>query len=211
MIIFDLDGTLADCEHRRHFVDPKKNDDYFLHEEKTAYARKFNIKKYRHKITGIDFVPDWKSFYEACDKDTIIEPTFSILSAYIPNNRWSNIQIWSGRCESVLEKTCKWFGDNWFIGWSEQDEKDFGNLKLKMRRIGDNTPDDELKEKWLDERRLYQHCSLCYGSMDMGCPCKNGVIDFVFDSDPKSIAMYRRRGIFVFNCAQNDEEFECNL
>lgn len=23
MIIFDLDGTLSDCEHRRHFVDTK--------------------------------------------------------------------------------------------------------------------------------------------------------------------------------------------
>lgn len=28
MIIFDLDGTLADCEHRRYFVDPSKNPDY---------------------------------------------------------------------------------------------------------------------------------------------------------------------------------------
>lgn len=24
MIIFDLDDCLADCEHRRHFVDPEK-------------------------------------------------------------------------------------------------------------------------------------------------------------------------------------------
>jgi hypothetical protein len=32
-------------------------------------------------------------------------------------------------------------------------------------------------------------------------------IDSVFDSDPESIKMWRRRGIFVFNCAQHDEEF----
>ena len=25
MIVFDLDGTLANCEHRRHFVYPLKN------------------------------------------------------------------------------------------------------------------------------------------------------------------------------------------
>ena len=31
-------------------------------------------------------------------------------------------------------------------------------------------------------------------------------IEFVFDSEPKSIAMWRRRGVFVFNCCQHDEE-----
>ena len=28
MIIFDLDGTLADCEHRRHLVEPEKNENF---------------------------------------------------------------------------------------------------------------------------------------------------------------------------------------
>ncbi len=32
-------------------------------------------------------------------------------------------------------------------------------------------------------------------------------IDFVFDDRPKVIRMWRRRGIFVFNCCQHDREF----
>jgi len=32
-------------------------------------------------------------------------------------------------------------------------------------------------------------------------------IDFVFESDPKSIAMWRRRGVFVFDVNQSGEEF----
>lgn len=32
-------------------------------------------------------------------------------------------------------------------------------------------------------------------------------IDFVFDADPDSIAMWRRRGIFVFDVNQSEKEF----
>ena len=59
-----------------------------------------------------------------------------------------------------------------------------------MRPIGDFTPDDELKEKWLDEALSREE-----------------IIDFVFDDRPKVIRMWRKRGIFVFNCNQTDEEF----
>jgi len=57
MIIFDLDGTLADCEQRRHFVDPEKNPDY----EYTNYYRNHTsgrIQEHVHmkwvKDTGYD-------------------------------------------------------------------------------------------------------------------------------------------------------------
>lgn len=32
-------------------------------------------------------------------------------------------------------------------------------------------------------------------------------IDFVFDDSEKCCSMWRRRGIFVFNCAQTEREF----
>jgi hypothetical protein len=63
-------------------------------------------------------------------------------------------------------------------------------INIKMRPIGDFTSYDQLKESWIDE-------ALAQG--------KN--IDFVFDSDPASISMWRRRGIFVFSCCQHEGEF----
>ena len=47
-IIFDLDGTLADCEHRRHLVRKDRKD------------------------------PMWQQFYQQCGKDTPIEHTIEV-------------------------------------------------------------------------------------------------------------------------------------
>lgn len=160
MIIFDLDGTLADCEHRRHFVDPNSAE--------LGYAQKWK--------------PDWDSFYEACDKDIPIIPVIEMARSL---HRWDyyakqeNLHIWSGRSLSVLDKTEKWL-DKWGVTF----------IGLKMRPIGDSTPDDVLKERWLDE-------ALAEGY----------TIDYVFDDRPKVVRMWRRRGIFVFNCNQTDREF----
>lgn len=177
MIVFDLDGTLADCEHRRHFVDSSKlgtREDY----EKW-------IKPFVDSKTCPEWKPDWKAFYEACDQDEVIKITVEVLHHCFACER--EVQIWSGRCESVREKTEKWLLDNIEMKYCTA----FNPKKhLKMRPIGDSTPDDILKEKWLDE-------TLAQGKT-IGC---------VFDDRPKVIRMWRRRGIFVFNCCQHDEEF----
>jgi len=170
MIIFDLD-TLADCDHRRHFVDLDK------------YRHAGQIMEFEYS-DGRKWQPDWKSFNDACDKDKIIFPVafqFHSLKEKFGINH--PIQIWSGRCESVKEKTIDWLQINFTrdINWRDQ---------LKMRPIGDNTPDDELKEKWLDEELS-----------------KGKKIEFVFESDPKSIEMWKSRGVFVFDCNQSGGEF----
>ncbi len=61
---------------------------------------------------------------------------------------------------------------------------------IKMRPIGDSTPDDVLKERWLDE-------ALAEGKQ----------IDFVVDDRPKVVRMWRRRGVFVFDVNQSGKEF----
>lgn len=179
MIIFDLDGTLADCEHRRHFVEAPEdncNECYSLLIQKPIiHIQCCKCKRYPTK-----WKPDWKSFYEACDQDSVISPVWHIFLDMKDNPEYE-IQIWSGRCESVRKKTVKWL--NTHLLWD-------GTQELKMRPIGDSTPDFELKERWLDEL-------LAMGQK----------IDFVFDSDPFSIEMWRRRGVFVFNCLQIDGEF----
>lgn len=199
MIIFDLDGTLADCEHRRHFVDPKKcsNAVYIpkivsgSQEPGEWYEKQISEKGVQKK-----WQPDWQAFYEACDQDKPIEPTIEMLNLLSNNHE---IQIWSGRCESVRDKTIGWLCENGII-------PPLHTFEIKMRPIGDYTPDDVLKERWLDEF-LYEEKAKAYAESLICGIGFSKKIAMVFDDRPKVIRMWQRRGIFVFNCCQHDKEF----
>ena len=188
MIIFDLDGTLALCDHRRHFV---------------TVPQKWNYK--RLIINGVasssvierveteewkKFKPDWQAFYEACDKDEPNKPIIHILE-YIGEGKehgsdtpfvdYEGIQIWSGRCESVRKKTETWLRKH--VRYYRENCP-----VLKMRPIRDSTPDEILKERWLDEY-------IASG----GDP-----IEMVFDDRQKVVDMWRRRGITCLQVAEGD-------
>lgn len=179
MIVFDLDGTLANCEHRRRFVDPEKCGDSLR-----KIIQNDGTYKYKH-YNGNPWQPDWKAFHKACDKDEPIVPVIALTQNMIETGE--TVSIWSGRCESVKDKTEQWLEENGVCyDW------------LKMRPIGDYTPDDHLKERWLNER-----CADHVEKQGLGIEHD---ITCVFEDRPKVIRMWRRRGIFVFNCAQNDEE-----
>lgn len=193
MIIFDLDGTLADCEHRRHFVDPSKNPEFEYSNYHRTDLEHFPPAYWKNKKTGKKFKPDWRSFYESCSEDKPIHPTMQLLNYLILMD--SHIEIWSGRCESVRRKTEEWLKTYTF----KNDEYPF---VLKMRPMGDSTPDDVLKETWLNER-----CSDLMQAKIKGTNPVRHNIDFVFDDRPKVVRMWRRRGIFVFNVNQTGEEF----
>ena len=186
MIIFDLDGTLADCGHRLHFVENPysidgESPDCNCSEPNREFSCPFD--------DWSAWRPDWKAFYEACDKDKPISPTCELYSHYFCAGH--EIEIWSGRCESTRNKTIDWILEN-VLTWiyPKEYEQPIEDIILKMRPIGDNTPDYQLKERWLDE-------ALAEGK----------TIDFVFDDRPKVVRMWRRRGIFVFNCSQQGQEF----
>ena len=173
MIIFSLDGVLADCEHRRHLVDWHKTD---------------------YSIPYCNWQPDYQAYNEACDKDEVVEPIAVVLRRF---EREREIQIWSDRPESLRQKTLDWI---FYSGIAFPN-----NITLKLRPIGDTTPEHQLKEKWLDENiemiNGKRHCR------NQGCnhyKCGNP-IDFVFESDPKSIEMWKRRGVFVFDVNQGRE------
>lgn len=192
MIVFDLDGTLADCWHRKHLVEAPEDDENF----KVYYSpsdelncRRENA-KYIHKETGELWKADWKSFYEACNEDKPIKPTIKIIQQFLCADGMDerfDIRIWSGRCESVREKTLIWLQDN--IDIYGHDTYFFDAI-LKMRPIGDSTPDDQLKERWLDDHLA-----------------RSGKVDFVFDDRKKVIDMWIRRGIFVFDVSQGKGNF----
>lgn len=205
MIIFNLENVLANCDHRMHFVDPSKHFDYEYtnYFTKTGKINYYEIARWQHKETGEKFKLDWKSFYEACEGDSVIEPGLSAFGRYWIGENPCYVKIWTGRCESQREKTVEWLQKNWFLGLYSH-EVDLLRSIIKMRPIGDTTPEHELKERWLDEM-IQKSCD------DASKGIKNyhkGVneIDFIFESDPQSILMFRKRGIFVFDCRQNKKE-----
>lgn len=88
---------------------------------------------------------DWDSYFEACDGDEpnvpIIE-TLKMMSQYV----WVTIEIWTGRSETVREKTTEWL---------ERQGIRHGQhyMSLRMRGVHDRRPDTEVKEDWLLECR----------------------------------------------------------
>lgn len=185
MIIFDIDGVLANCEHRKHFIDPNKNPNYieiinpgWMQISDGWYQRNSLLSEKNQD--SFRWVPDYKAYDEACELD---EPIEAVVQTMRRHSQHEEIQIWTGRSESVSEKTIDWLYDkiplfaprSWFY------------QNLKMRPIGNNEPTCDLKNRWLNEYMSYP---------------KNDPIEMVFDAEPNSIHMWRRHGIFVFDCRQ---------
>lgn len=107
-VVFDLDGTLALNEHRQHFVDREVG------------------KK------------DWKSFFAACDRDSLFWQVARLLQ--VLDATGNRVEIWSGRSSEVIDKTRAWLA-----------EHGLGHVPFRCRNEGDHTPDHELKNAWLNE------------------------------------------------------------
>jgi phosphoglycolate phosphatase-like HAD superfamily hydrolase len=127
MIIFDLDGTLADCEHRRPLI-----------------AGRARGEKAR-----------WDEFFARCGEDAPIEPVIAVLLALRPQARvqiWSGrSEVVRELTERWLTEHV--FG-NW--AWTVRAAPTMTNdhrVPLRMRPAGDTTPDDALKEGWLRAHR----------------------------------------------------------
>lgn len=107
-VIFDLDGTLALNDHRAHFVERPVGE------------------------------KDWRSFFAACDKDSLNQPVAEVLMALFHTGH--DVEIWSGRSAEVKDKTTAWLAKN-----------GLSMVPVKMRPEGDHTPDHDLKLSWLRE------------------------------------------------------------
>lgn len=83
IVVFDLDGTLANAKHRLHLL-PSANDKDTTH--------------------------GWDAFNLACDEDLPIEDNLELLSdLYTAGNE---IVILTGRCDIAKFKTQKWLSRN---------------------------------------------------------------------------------------------------
>lgn len=125
-VIFDLDGTLALINHRKHFVE-KPECICSIH----VIGRNADCKAHD------EFKKDWNSFFEACDKDEPNKPIINLLNQYF--NQLTKVVIFSGRSEQVKQKTIDWLAKHEI--WHDH---------LRMRKENDFRPDEILKKEILE-------------------------------------------------------------
>jgi 2-hydroxy-3-keto-5-methylthiopentenyl-1-phosphate phosphatase len=83
-IIVDIDGTLANCDHRRHFVD------------------------------GTHGKQDWKSFYDGMETDTVNKWCKFIIDSCVDDFAYMEkyVLLVSGRPEKYRKITLNWLEKN---------------------------------------------------------------------------------------------------
>ncbi len=176
LYIFDLDGTLALIEHRRHLVEAPMVETYNLDHP----GIKFDQATGRAMIKDPKFKPDWKAFYEACHLD---QPNMPVIRTF--NQLYTigaELLIWSGREDSVRTKTVLWLSRHTGIHVHMIEQM------LKMRPAGDYTPDEQLKRKWLNTMQ----------------PSQRARLTACFDDRQKVVDMYRGEAVAVFQVAPGD-------
>lgn len=172
--IFDLDGTLADIEHRRHLVEGEK-------QEWDKFYSLCDSDSPKHDVISI--------FQTLAAK---------LLHFYASGltDKW-RIYIFSGRSEAVRSKTTEWLKK--YLNYNlvaEFDEyktvsDDWFCSNLLMRPDGDFTPDEELKYNWLYEIMARDKFSL-------------DEIKGVFDDRDKVVKMWRDFGLTCFQVANGN-------
>ena len=174
LYIFDLDGTLADLKHRRHFVEKPRCMD--------CGTRTGAVTCGNCGLTRPDgapaWRPNWDAFHAACVNDTPIKP---VVDLFTDLERMCEVRIWSGRMDTVRHQTVDWLAKHLGLhsGWA---------ARLTMRPAGDYTPDDVLKESWLHAMN----------------PADRARLVMVFDDRDRVVNMWRRNSVVCAQVAPGD-------
>lgn len=182
LYIFDLDGTLALIDHRRHLVEtpacPHCEDGRVL--DKTSIFDNMACPSCGGKNLDKSFKPDWPKFFKLCKDD---KPNWPVITTLLSlKNAGCEVWIWSGRSDEVKEATKLWLNEYLWIAPFVADDV------LKMRTAHDYTPDDQLKESWLNALSENDRARLAA----------------VFDDRQKVVDMWRRNGVACFQVAPGD-------
>lgn len=135
VVVFDIDGTLANCDHRRHLVEKFKPDGT----------------KNKHR--------DYEQFYDLCHLDTVHEGVLETLHAMGRVEygcvRQFNIIFVTGRPERTRYKTEIWLGN--VVGMYT-----YGiDFDLYMRPDGDTRQDFVVKEEILHTKLVKEDILFC--------------------------------------------------
>ena len=121
----------------------------------------------------------WDAFFKACDRDSPNAPVIEIFNR-IAGDLDVEVEIWSGRSAAVLAKTLDWLIEHTAFDPQEH--------TIRMRPVGDHTPDEVLKKRWLDELH----------------PTHRDDLLAVFDDRDKVVKMWRDNGVACFQVAPGD-------
>ena len=174
LYIFDLDGTLALIEHRRHFV------------ERPACPHCGWFKDCDHKRDGTRpaFTPDWRSFFAACVDDAPNAPVIDTFRAL--KKAGAEVWIWSGRSDEVRKETEAWLRKHKLL--SRAPACFSAPESFRMRKAGDHQDDVALKSSWISEIE----------------PPEWDRLTAVFDDRKRVVDMWRSSGVACFQVAPGD-------
>ena len=122
--LIDIDGTIADCSHRMHFID---------HNTFVTWVAKTNLPPNASDGKNWHFESNWDAFFKACVDDKPIQPVIELVKCL-----QSQIVYITGRSDLVRFETQDWLAKH-----------DLPITPLYMRRQGDHRPDDVVKSELL--------------------------------------------------------------
>lgn len=131
----------------------------------------------QHILDDIDNPDRWSAFFRACVDDKPNWPVIDTFNAVL--RAGAQVQIWSGRSAQVMNETLAW------IQRFVKDDIDADEIELVMRREGDFTSDEVLKQQWLNSLNEYDRRRLVA----------------VFDDRDKVVRMWRENGVACFQVA----------
>ncbi len=132
--LFDLDGTLANIDHRLHFIRADVPKPGLTDSSKPYTAADVQLTEFR---------ADWDSFYAACVGDAPILPLCHLVHSLLLKER---VIFVSGRSEVVREQTL-----NWLYQYVAPPAYIKGRCLLFMRKDKDHRQDHIIKAEMLDE------------------------------------------------------------
>lgn len=139
-VVFDVDGTIADCEHRRHYVRPEHKLGCSLTGLNAKQASP-ESKSGHCPECGNDLRKDWPAFFRECVNDTPIQPIFELAKLL---SRKYYILIVSGRPMDLCGKATEdWLLKHSFPKWEHLFMRDNGDGRddtIVKREIGELLP-----------------------------------------------------------------------
>ena len=127
IIVCDLDGTLANCEHRVHYVQKVDGN-------------------------GLKKKPDWDAFYAGVKDDTANYPVRDLLHTYLITGRYSVI-FCSGRPERCRDDTEIWLQKQGLHHWCKKEPYTLLMRKDGDFRA-DNIVKQEILDSHIDKERV---------------------------------------------------------
>lgn len=174
-IVVDLDGTLCNIEHRRHFVLPPANTLVGPDGSMVQVLGKFDPVELDQELPK--FKKNWAGFFDGIANDTLNVWCLNIVNKFANTHE---IVYCSGRSENHKKVTLDWIRTH--TGMSE-----YENFSIFMRHRSDSRQDYIVKEILLDFEILPRFSP-----------------EFMIDDRKQIVDMWRRRGFVCLHCDDGD-------